>query len=127
MIALLRSNFIAALVGAALTLYAQVSAAPFARPNLAGTATSQYVPGEVLVKFKTAAIAQERAATVAALGHSVLAHLEQPGWMHVKLAADQSVMEALVAYQNDPSVDTVQPNYIYRAALVPIDTQYGQL
>src|SRR5712691_11763060 len=107
MIALLRSNFIAALVGAALTLYAQVSAAPFARPNLAGTATSQYVPGEVLVKFKSSAIAQERTATVTALGHTVLAHLEQPGWMHVKLGSGQSVTEALVAYRDDPNVDTV--------------------
>src|SRR6266571_2127446 len=124
---LLRSNFIAALVGAASMLYAQVSAAPFAQPNWAAAATSQYVPGEVLVKFKSAAIAQERAATVAALGHTVLTHMERPGWTHVKLAAGQSVTEALVAYQNDPNVDSVQPNYIYHAAAVPNDTQYAQL
>src|SRR3977135_2655133 len=124
---LLQSNFIAALVGAALMLYAQVSAAPFAQPNWAAAATSQYVPGEVLVKFKPSAIAQERTASVAALGHTVLTHLEQPGWMHVKLAADQSVAEALIVYQNDPNVEAVQPNYIYHAAAVPNDTQYGQL
>jgi subtilisin family serine protease len=124
---LLHSNIIAALVGAALMLYAEVSSAPFAQPNLAGAATSQYVPGEVLVKFKLAAVAQERAASVAALGHTILAHLEQPGWIHVKLAADQSVTEALVAYQNDANVEYAQPNYIYHAAAVPNDTQYGQL
>ena len=98
---LLRSNFIAALVGAALMLYARISAAPFMHPNLAGAATSQYVPGEVLVKFKPAAVAQGRAAIVTALGHTVLAHLEQPGWVHVKLGAGQSVTEALVVYQNE--------------------------
>jgi subtilisin family serine protease len=124
---LLHSNFMAALVGAALTLYAQVSAAPFAQPDLAGAATSQYVPGEVLVKFISAAIAQERTASVTALGHTVLTHMEQPGWTHVKLAAGQTVTEALVAYQNDPNVDAVQPNYIYHAAAVPNDTQYAQL
>ena len=124
---LLHSNFIVALVGAALTLYPLVSAAPFARPDWAGAAPSQYVPGEVLVKFKPSVIAQERTASIAALGHTVLAQLEQPGWTQVKLAADQSVTEALVAYQNDPNVDTVQPNYIYHAAAVPNDTQYGQL
>ncbi len=123
----LRSLTIAALVGVVLTLYAQVSAAPFVSPALTGWATSQYVPGEVLVKFKPAAIAQERTASVAALGHTVLAHLERTGWTHVKLAAGQSVTEALVAYQNDPNVDAVQPNYIYRAAAVPNDTQYAQL
>ena len=124
---LLHSNLIAALVGAALMLYAQVSAAPFVQPNSAGAATSQYVPGEVLVKFKPAAIAQERTATIAALGHTVVTHLGQPGWMHVKLGTGQSVTEALVVYQNNPNVEAVQPNYIYRAAAVPNDTQYGQL
>src|SRR5882762_3015470 len=113
---LLHSNFVAALFGAALMLYAQVSGAPFSQPNWAAGVTSQYVPGEVLVKFKPAAIAQERTASVAALGHTVLAHMEQPGWTYVKLGADQSVTEALVAYQNDPNVEYAQPNYIYHAA-----------
>jgi len=122
-----RSNFMAALAGVALTLYAQVSAAPFASPDLAGAAASQYVPGEVLVKFNPEAIAQERAASVAARGHTVLAHLEQPGWVHVKLGTGQSVTEALVVYQNDPNVEYAQPNYIYRAAAAPNDTRYGQL
>src|SRR2546427_1085206 len=118
---------IAALVGVVLTLYAQVSAAPLVSPALTGWATSHYIPGEVLVKFKHAALAQERTATVAALGHTVLAHLEQRGWTHVRLGSGQSVTEALVAYQNDPNVDTVQPNYIYHAAKFPNDTQYPQL
>src|SRR5258708_16948182 len=122
-----RSLIIATLVGAVLTLYAQVSAAPFVPLAPTRWAASQYVPGEVLVKFKPSAMPQVRAASVAALGHTVLAQLEQPGWTHVKLAAEQSVTEALVAYQNDPNVEYAQPNYIYRAAVVPNDTQYGQL
>jgi len=73
---LLHSNFMAALVGAALTLYAQVSAALLRSPNLAGAATSQYVPGEVLVKFKPSAIAQERTASVRGLG----THNPSPTW-----------------------------------------------
>ncbi len=123
----LRSKFIAALVGIVLALYAQVAAAPFVLPNLAGAAASQYVPGEVLVKFKPTASAQERAATVEALGHTVLANLNQPGWMHVKLAAGQTVETALISYRNDPNVEYVQPNYIYHATAVPDDPQYIQL
>src|SRR5258706_9943320 len=124
---LLRSNFIAALIGVVLALYAQVSAAPVAWPDLVGAAASQYVPGEVLVKFKPAAVAQERAASIAALGHTVLAHLEQPGWVHVKLGAGQTIEAALAAYGNDPSVEYAQPNYIYHASAMPNDPQYGQL
>src|SRR5438105_6476358 len=124
---LLHSNFVAALFGTASMLYAQVSAAPFSQPNWAVGATSQYVSGEVLVKFKPAAVALVRTASVATLGHTVLTHIERLGWTHVKLAAGQSVTEALAAYRDDPNVEAVQPNYIYHAAAVPNDTQYAQL
>jgi len=124
-----RSNFIAVLAGVALALYAQVSAAPLLQqPNAAGAA-ARYVPGEVLVKFKPAAFAQERTASIAALGHTVLAHLDQPGWMHVKIGTDQTVETALAAYRSDPNVESAQPNYIYHAAVAvsPNDPSYGQL
>jgi thermitase len=122
-----RSKFMVALAGAFLTLYSQTAAAPFVQPGVAGAVATQYVPGEVLVKFKAAAIAQARTATVAALGNTVRAHLDQAGWMHVKLGIGQSVTEALLAYQSDPNVEVAQPNYIYHAAAVPNDTQYSQL
>jgi len=105
--ALLRSNFTAALVGAALMLYAQVSAAPFA-PNFSDV-TASHVPDEVLVKFKPAAIGQDRVATVAALGTHRLAQPGTARWMHVKLGAGQSVTEALVGYQSDPNVEYASP------------------
>jgi subtilisin family serine protease len=93
----------------------------------ADIAVDRYVPDEVLVKFKPRATAQIRMAAVASQGHSVLANLNQPGWMHLKLGAGHSVKEALAAYQNDTSVEYVQPNYIYHIAAVPNDTQYGKL
>lgn len=123
----LRLNFMAALIGAILALYAQVSAAPFALPNLAGQAASQYVADEVLVKFRPMTSAQARAATVAARSHAVLANLNQPDWVQVKLGAGQAMEAALAAYRNDPNVEYVQPNYVYHASAAPNDTQYGQL
>jgi len=117
---LLPSMALATLVAAALTLYAPVAAAPVAP-------ASQYVPGEVLVKFKPASGMQGRMASMAVRGHAVLASLDQPGWAQVKVAAGQTVATALAAYQDDPNVEYAQPNYIYRAAAVPDDTQYGQL
>jgi subtilisin family serine protease len=121
---------LAALVGAALTLHAQVAAAPSTPPTPANAAASQYVPGEVLVKFKPTAGTQERMAATAAMaarGHSVAASLNQPGWAQVKIGAGQTMQTALTAYRNDPNVQYVQPNYIYHAAATPNDTQYGQL
>ncbi len=122
----LRPLAVAALVGAALTLYAQVVAAPLAPPTVAGAGASQYVPGEVLVKFKAKASAQERIAALAARGHSVVATLNPPGWAQVTLGVGQTMETAVTAYRNDPTVEYVQPNFIYRAAAVPNDTQYGQ-
>ena len=106
-----------------------------ARSNPAGAAlatqtdiaVARHVPEEVLVKFKPKATAQNRMAAVASRGHSVLADLNQPGWVQLKVGAGQTVKEALAAYRNDPSVEYVQPNYIYHIAAVPNDTQYGKL
>jgi subtilisin family serine protease len=122
-----RSLPVAALVCAALTLYAQVAAAPLAPRTFPGAAASQYVPGEVLVKFKPTAGTQGRMASAAARGHAVLANLDLPGWAQVRVGVGQTVETALSSYRDDPGVETVQPNYIYRAAAAPNDSQYGQL
>lgn len=108
------------LVAAALTLYAQAAAAPFAPSTVPGAPASQYAPGEVLVKFKPASSMPLR-------GHAVVANLDQPGWAQVRLAAGQTVATALAAYHDDPNVEYAQPNYIYRAAAAPNDAQYSQL
>jgi len=121
----LRSIAIAALTGAVLAFSLPVRATSFAL--LTSGAAAHYVPGEVLVKFKPTASAQERTATVTARGHSVFARLNQPGWAHVKIGTGQTVEAALAAYQNDPNVEYVQPNYIYQTTAAPTDTQYGQL
>ena len=125
--ALNRSSFMVALFAAVLALYAQVSAAPVAPPNFGGGASSQYVADEVLVKFRPMTPAQVRAATVAARSHALLANLNQTDWVQVKLGPGQGMEAALAVYRDDPNVEYVQPNYIYRATAVPNDTQYGQL
>ncbi len=112
------------LTGLVLALSNPVGAVPATQAEIAVT---RHVPGEVLVKFKPKATAQIRKASVASRGHSVLADLNQSDWVQLKVGAGQSVKEALAAYQNDPSVEYIQPNYIYRIAAVPNDTQYGQL
>jgi subtilisin family serine protease len=111
---------LATFVAATLTLYAPLAAAP-------GAPASQYVPGEVLVKFKPASSMQGRMASMAIRGHAVVTNLDQPGWAQVRLAAGQTMATALAAYQDDPNVEYAQPNYIYRAAAAPNDNQYSQL
>ena len=121
--ALLRSIVaIAALAGVALTLLNQVAAVSFEQIG-----TGAYVAGEALVKFKSGSSAQDRAAIVLARGHAVLASLNQPGWVRLKVGTGQGMTQVLAAYHSDSSVETAQPNYIYRTTAVPNDAQYGQL
>jgi thermitase len=120
-----RAIVIALLTCTFLALSSPGGAASFS-PPVSGAA-ARYVPGEVLVKFKAVASAHERAAAVADRGHSVIASLAQPGWTLVKIQTGQAVTEALAAYQGDPNVDYVQPNYIYHTTVAPDDTLYGQL
>ncbi len=124
----LRSIAIVSLIGVVLTLpAARISAVAFAPPVPIWSAASAYVQGEVLVKFKSTTGVQERAAAVTVRGHSVLASVEQLGWVHAKIDTGQTVEMALAAYRSDPNVEYVQPNYIYHATAVPNDPQYGQL
>jgi thermitase len=124
---MLRSIALATLVGVVLTLPNRGSAFQFAQPMMSSSGAAPYVKDEVLVKFKPAATAQDRTATVMAQGHTMLANLNLPGWVHVKIGVGRTLEETLAAYSKDLSVEYVQPNYIYHAAVAPNDPQYGQL
>lgn len=117
---MLQLSVSAALIG---TLF-MLSGGVFAAPLLSSKA-SQFVPGEVLVKFKPAVSAQARKAAVAALGGIVQTSLKNDA-LHVKLNADQTVAAAVATYSSDPNVEYAQPNYIYHTTAAPNDPQYGQ-
>jgi thermitase len=117
---LLHSFVTTTLIGMLLTLSNAVLAAP-----LLSHIADLYVPGEVLVKFKSAMSTQASEATVRALGGAVQANLNN-NVLHVKLGANQTVAETVAAYRNDPNVEYAQPNYIYHTTAVPTDPQYGQ-
>ncbi len=93
----------------------------------AGALPSNYVPGEILVKFKAGTSAWARAQALAGQGGRQIRDLDRAGLVHVKLRAGQNVPDAVAAYQRDPGVEYAQPNYIYRALAAPNDTRYGEL
>ena len=89
-------------------------------------APESFVKDQVLVKFRPIQ-SEHRLSAVAVRGHTVLADLDRSGWTRINTRAGQTVAEALASYQGDPSVEAVQPNYVYRALLAPNDPSYGQL
>jgi thermitase len=120
---LFRSFVLAALVATVMTI---MPGRAFSAPLAPGGAAA-YVPGEVLVKYTPSSTLQERKASIAAQGNTFMADLNMGGWTRVRTAAGQTVDDAIAAYQGDPNVESVQPNYIYHITAVPNVSQYGQL
>ena len=83
-----------------------------------------FVPGEVLVKFKDT---QSRAQSIRRQAGQVLQELQPAGLTHVKLRDDQAVEDAIAAYEQDANVEYAQPNYIYTLQAVPNDSLFGQM
>ena len=85
-----------------------------------------YVPGELLVKYRDGARSSVASLT-GNLGGSVEKDFPSLRWQHVRLPEGFAVSDAMAIYSQDPNVELVQPNYIYRINLTPNDERFGQL
>ena len=83
-----------------------------------------YVSDELLVKFKSGVAKAQQSQIVSALGVKEIQRFgKQQRFSRIKLQKDQSMQQVLAAYRADPTVEYVQPNYIYYAQAVPDDTE----
>lgn len=88
----------------------------------------QYVPGQILVKFKSGEAAAVRSQLAQPHGTKTMQTLGNQAELKLAtLAPGQTVEQAVVLYNSDPDVEYAQPNYIYRALAAPVDPQYQQL
>ena len=84
-----------------------------------------FVPGEVLVKFKSGtsparianAHARHAARLLRVLGKSDVHQVQTP----------LAVADAVAGYQSDPDVQYAEPNWIYRPTVIPNDTRFAEL
>jgi len=88
----------------------------------------EYVPGEILVKFKDTS-SEAAINNLHAYARSVeKLEFKQIKVQHIKLPDDMSVEEAVEYYKNDPNVEYAEPNYIVHAlATTPDDASFTQL
>jgi hypothetical protein len=88
----------------------------------------EYVPGEVLIKYKLSVSASSIKESQARLGSRAIKEFKYIGVRHVKLPADLSVEDALEIYKNDPNVEYAEPNYYrYAISTTPDDTYFENL
>ncbi|MBW1742439.1 MAG: S8 family serine peptidase, partial [Deltaproteobacteria bacterium] len=87
-----------------------------------GLGRSGYVPGEILVKFRSGVSRSSARATLNVDGFRLLRRFRRVQVDHVKIPDGWSVEEAIAAYRHHPDVEYVAPNYIRRATdTVPDD------
>lgn len=89
--------------------------------------SAEYVPGEILVKFK-------QKADVLSLNaiHSNMSFVKKKVFNeirvhHVKLSNELTVEEAIQLYSEDPNVEYAEPNYIVSINAIPNDTDFNEL
>jgi subtilisin family serine protease len=85
-----------------------------------------YVPGQVIVKFKPSAVGYDKTDAFAPLGGQKerdFRFIDTELWS-VKGA---TVAEAVAALESDPRVEYAQPNYILYALEIPNDTRFADL
>jgi subtilisin family serine protease len=87
----------------------------------------EYVPGELIVQFKPGLRAAAQTSLMASEGASVERRLAAPGTALVRLAEGTSVAAAVESFERRADVAGAQPNYVYRAQLVPNDLRFAEL
>lgn len=94
--------------------------------TLVASRANNYVEDEVLIKYKPLLKAAARADMASRLGVRELRHHASLRVVHARLPPGQSVAQAVQDFMRDPSVEQVQPNFIYQPLTAPNDPLYGQ-
>ena len=90
--------------------------------------TEEYVPGELLIGFKSEVAPASIQTLHQKMGAKVVRQYSITPLSHVRLPKRLSLAEAAKRYAADPAVAYVEPNYIVRAtATTPNDPSYGDL
>jgi thermitase len=107
-----------------------VSAAALAAgvaPASPAPADQEFVPGELIVRFRPEVPQPARALVLRSEDAAERAELPLAGTEVVRLRRGASVEEAAAAFERHPEVLYAEPNWIYDAAVVPNDQRFGEL
>ncbi len=88
---------------------------------------NKFVEGELLVKFKSEVTSAKALQTNEKFGSQMVEKFSSRGWQRVKLPKGVSIDDALNLYKNAAEVESVQPNFYYKLAVTPNDTEYPNL
>lgn len=110
-----------------LTALLIISASVFSTEAYSRARSPKFVPGEILVKYKSSMSTTAQKDAIEREGGMYAARVTKNGWNRVKLKKNIKMNDAIADYKQDPNVEYAQPNYIYKAlATTPNDTYFTQ-
>ena len=86
--------------------------------------TAEYVPGEIIVKFKKSVTPSQALGAADQLGTAIISTNDRIGFNLLSIPATKSVEEMAAAFKNLPEVEYAEPNYIAHAFMTPNDPYY---
>jgi subtilisin family serine protease len=89
--------------------------------------STEFVPGEVLLKFKKGTTRTETRTLHSNFGAKEIRRIESLGVRRIKLPSAISVKEAVEYYKMDPNVKYAEPNYIINFTAMPNDSAFSEL
>ncbi|MCG6153737.1 S8 family serine peptidase [Leptospira bandrabouensis] len=96
--------------------------------NSAQSRRSHFAPDEIVIKFKQHIPNDELFSRSRSLGFNVEQVSKRAHFTKVKIASSETVEEAVVRANRDPSVEYAEPTYYYYAhAATPNDTDFAKL
>ena len=91
------------------------------------SSSAEYVPGEVIVRFRARASRADERRADARAATRVTARFPGLRLQVAKVPRGLSVAAAVRRYQSDPAVEFAEPNYLRHPTVVPSDTLFTQL
>ncbi|MEA1961288.1 MAG: S8 family peptidase, partial [Bacillota bacterium] len=123
-------RFVVLFFAALLVAFASLSASGFVNEKQQSYGFSHkadYVPGEVIVKFKSRVSSASADAFHKQIGARKLERLQSIGAEVLSVSERFSVEEAVRLYLSNPDVEYAEPNYIYTASKYPDDPDFTSL
>lgn len=130
-----KHNILVLLVAVIVFLCVPISRADQAGQNFGGNGQvpvqkhlkGEYVPGELLVKFKERTLRAKMQALHSTLQAQEIRQIVPLRVRRIKLPSDISVEEAITHYETDPNVEYAEPNYIIHFMKMPNDSDFQKL
>lgn len=85
------------------------------------------VPGEFIVKWRTGTVSLLADTLLQSMSSTKVQTFPEIGLSLMRVPATRDVAVMSDQLKNDPRIEYIEPNYIYRASVVPNDPQYNEL